>query len=354
MSRKSRSWFLVCNRAAVVAIVLLDWTNPVEAVVGMLLGLPIVLASVSDDPREVWVTFGVALAGYLVATQFGRGPLSPAAVWVPDRILAGLTLPAGCAVGLMLQRRRVEADRVRDQAVQAGDMNRLMMSLLAHDLRSPLGMAVQAFDYLEKSVSSGQPIEVSLLSDVQARLSRNLATVDNILNLARSEAEGSASTDRLQRLSGPEIVGDLEAEVRYFATEATARGSRLHVELKSANEGQYLVDMLVLRQTLAILVDNAVRHARPGMIRITGGVSDDAVTLIVKDDGPSRVSDERGATDSAGARLGLQLCRALVSRAGGSLIADLDREQGSTVRINLRLARDRGGTPPASGATFQG
>jgi K+-sensing histidine kinase KdpD len=68
--------------------------------------------------------------------------------------------------------------------------------------------------------------------------------------------------------------------------------------------------------------------------------------LIVKDDGPGRVSDERGTTDTAGARLGLQLCRALVSRAGGSLIADLDREQGSTVRINLRLARDRGGTPP--------
>jgi signal transduction histidine kinase len=54
---------------------------------------------------------------FLLSGYFGRGPISPAAVWVPNRILAFITLPASCGVALLIQRQRLDVTRAQDQAM---------------------------------------------------------------------------------------------------------------------------------------------------------------------------------------------------------------------------------------------
>lgn len=321
---------------AILAILLLDWMTPAGIVVGFLLCIPILAASIGDDPRHIWGSALIAAAGFVIAATLGRGPIAPTAVWVPNQIFAFSTLPASCLVSLLLQRRRLGAERVRDRALSDSDLNHLLMSLLAHDLRAPLSLASQGFQYVEHALAFGQPVDRALVADTRARLQRSLRAIEIVLAVARSE---SAS-------QGPRAVGgdgrvarvreEIEAEIACFAEEAAARGKRLVTELDALNEGEYPLDGLVLRQVLAILVDNAIRYSDPGTIRIRAAATDSEVTTRVSDPGPG-VSAHRAANPSSpgGSGLGLELSRALAERADGSL--RLERDGGDGTCFVLRL-----------------
>ncbi len=136
-ARTRRRIFSALNLTAVVLVALLDWAMPAGIVVGLLLGVPIVLSSTADDIRELWLTSALALLAFVLAAIFGSGPVSPAGVWFPNRIIAFSSLLAFCAIAVMLHRRRRQVEQARDEAVRASALSQVLTSLLAHDLRSP-------------------------------------------------------------------------------------------------------------------------------------------------------------------------------------------------------------------------
>lgn len=320
--------------ASIGVILVLDWLTPAGVVVGILLSMPILLTSLSDETWLPRLTTAVALVGFVIAAMYGRDPISPSAVWAPNRVLALLTLPGSLLLARLIQhgRRRIELERER--ATRASDQNRLLLSLLAHDMRAPLGMAVQALEYLRSSAETGEQADVSLISDVDGRLRRGLGAIDRILAAARSETDGEHVEVR-GRWTGTQILAELEAEVDSFASEARARNKILRVDLSGSSGTEFQADLLVARQALAILVDNAIRHSIPGPILITGGVVGTDLALVVADPGPGPVHTDPAPDRLQGSGLGLLLCRTLVERAGGEL-ATLEVE-GSGTRVSLRL-----------------
>lgn len=326
------SMLLAANLAAVVVVMVLDWATPAGVVVGMLACVPILVTSMLDQPRQVWIVAGLAMVGFVLAAYFGRGPLSPALVWVPNRVLAFLTLPASAVLAFLLQRRRLEAVQARDGALAASELNRLLMSLLAHDLRSPLAISNQACEYVEEALDGGRPIDRELLRDVRARLRRSLRAIDMVLELARAERAGAGA--RGEPLAGVRVAQEIEAEIASFRQEAAARRKELVLQLDPGiGVGHYQVEGLVLRQALAILVDNAIRYALPGPIHIRASVSPRELMVRVADTGPGLAAARAGG--SGGSGLGLELCRSLVARAGGAL--ELERDQPDGTCFLLRL-----------------
>lgn len=307
------SWLTPVNLSLILVIVLLDWATPAGVVVGILLSVPIVLASLTSRPREVWLTFGVAITSFLAAALLGADPISPRAVWLPNRVFVLLALPASCAVALLLQERRLEAQRARDAAIRTGELNRLLLSLLAHDLRSPMGMAIQAFDYVRDAAERGEAPKDDLLRDVQARLRRKLGTVDDLLTIAQAELRGPGAASAVSPFV--DLTEALRSEVLAFESEASTRGKTLVLDAEGL--GRRRVPGHVLRQAVAILVDNAVRHAGPGTIRVSAAASGSEVVVRVSDDGPGLTPRETETETGSG--LGLDLCRVLVARAGGRL-----------------------------------
>lgn len=329
------SFITTLSLVAIAGLAILDWLTPAGVVVGILMGVPIVLSSISEEPRNVWVVTAVAIAGFVAAAALGRGPISPAEVWVPNRILAALSLPACGAVALVLQKRRAEARRSAEAAQRDSDLNRLLLSLLAHDLRTPLVMALHGLDYAGSSAREN-PIDADLLDDLRTRLRRSVGTIDGILSLAQVATEaGEPETIR----SGAELARELEAEAHAFQREAASRHKELVVRFEG-REDRYAVDSLVLRQTLAILIDNAVRHASPGRISVTGSIEERGVRLAVADQGPGLGANPHASERGSG--LGLALCRSLVDRAGGELRVTRDGPSGTTFAVHLPLVRQHG------------
>ncbi|CAN5531622.1 hypothetical protein BH24GEM3_BH24GEM3_21190 [soil metagenome] len=330
--RQRVSLLLLGNVAAVLAVTALDWMMPAGVVVGVLACVPILLTSMLDDVRDVWLVAGLAIVGFVLAAYLGHGPLSPAVVWVPNRILAFLSLPSSAVLAYLLQRRRLEVVTARDSAVAASELNRLLMSLLAHDLRSPLTISNQVVEYVEDALDSDRPIDRELLADVRARLRRSLRAIEIVLNLARTESQNGGAPAAATQV-GVRVIEEVEAEIASFRQEAQARRKELLARLDEVRDGYYRVNGLVLRQALAILVDNAIRYALPGPIRISARASEGELTVRVEDTGPGLSTCRQSG--SGGSGIGLELCRSLVRNAGGSL--DLERDSPEGTSFVLRL-----------------
>jgi two-component system OmpR family sensor kinase len=97
-----------------------------------------------------------------------------------------------------------------------------------------------------------------------------------------------------------------------------------------------------LRQVLASLVENAVRHG--SAVRIEGGPVGDHAVIHVRDDGPgvdpSIDPFARGVSRAGSTGYGLWLARAIAVAHGGSL--DLDRSYGPGASFRLSLPRASG------------
>ncbi len=309
---RQRVWAL--NFALVVAILLLDAVTPAGVVVGILLSVPIIVTSVGDSPRLTWITAALATVGFIVVALVGAGPISPGVVWIPNRIFVLLTLPASTFLALYLQKKRLQTERARDEARASSEVSRLLLSLVAHDLRAPLAMAVQAVDYMRgRQAARETGAEDELLRDVDLRLRRSLGSIDGVLRFFRDRPDDMSGTS----LTTIDLARDVEAEVDAFRAESAAQFKPIHLHCDASAHAEYRLDGLVLHQCLAIVLDNALRHAREGVIDVEVGVAGGRVRVAVTDGGPAASSEPPAGRSGVG--VGLMLCRALIARAGGSM-----------------------------------
>jgi signal transduction histidine kinase len=334
---RQRRLLILCY-ALIVLTVVLDWVTPAGVVVGLLVSYPIVVLSLLARPKPVFVATGVALAGFAVAAIFGQAPISPPSIWVPNRILAVLGIAASGAVAVMLQRHRQTAEDALTAALSARDTNRILMSLMAHDLRAPLVAASQVLEYVERSEARGTPLDAELVSDTRHRLRRSLSVIEQALQVARGEmrSESAAPVPVGVRVS---VAQEIEREAASFAGEAEACGKRIVVRAEALAGVEMGLDGLVLRQVLSILLDNAIRYARAGPVWVDAQLRVGEVTVSVTDSGPGLSARLSTRGESVGSGIGLELCRALAARVGGSLALEQDGEHATRFCLHLPIAR---------------
>ena len=333
----SRRFVVLCY-GLILVIVVLDWMTPAGVVVGLLLSVPIVLISMLGRPKPVLLATAVALVGFAVAAVLGAGPVSPRSVWVPNRMLAVFGIVASGAVALMVQRHRRNADEALRSALSARDTNRLLMSLMAHDLRAPLVAASQALEYVERSAATGTPLDAELVGDTRLRLRRNLRVIEEVLQVARGDIRQSESFTPAPARSSVTVAQEVEREAASFTGEAEAAGKQIVVRAEGVRSVEMGLDALVLRQVLAILLDNAIRYARPGPLWVDAELGAGEVLVSVTDTGPGLSARPGAKAGLAGSGIGLELCRALAARVGGSLELELDSEHATRFCLHLPVA----------------
>ncbi|MFS8978403.1 DUF4118 domain-containing protein [Cupriavidus necator] len=245
---------------------------------------------------------------------------------------------------------RLHYVEVAQQALLTMESERLRSSLLAavsHDLRTPLTSLIGMAEALQR----GTPLAPEVANTVGAmrdQARRMHAMVANLLDMARLQDPNV--TLRKEWQSFEELAGAALASLR----DALAR----HPVMVADLSGLPLVecDGVLMERVLCNLLENAAKYTAPGTeIRVRGEVYDDAVHLVVEDDGPGvpaamarQVFEKftRGESESAtaGVGLGLAVCEAIVQAHGGSIrVEPVHPQAGTGARFVVTMPR---GNPP--------
>ncbi len=322
----------------IIAIVVADALTPAGIVVGILLAVPVLLSSMSDRPRYVILASLTALVGFLLAALIGHGPLTPRPVWLANRLFVIITIGASCPLALRLQRQRLQAEAARRTAEASRDLSRLLHSLMAHDLRAPLSVAVQAVELARDPAASA---DASLLIDAEAGLRRSLESVDRVLSATRAALQDRTNGRRKRAPADVPLAAQIRGIAGAFHESARRRGQELLLQLDGSANERVALDLAVLEHALTVLLDNAVRYADPGPICVTAGLRAGDLRVSVADPGPG-YSRSRACPDrTRGAGLGLELARLLLVNAGGSLTLERDEPSGSDFVARLPILARR-------------
>ncbi|MFL5831283.1 MAG: sensor histidine kinase [Solirubrobacteraceae bacterium] len=247
-------------------------------------------------------------------------------------------------------------DRLRRHAQELTRSNadlEQFASIASHDLQEPLrkvrtfteqltvlegdALSAKGRDYLERTAASA------------ARM-QNL--IEDLLRFSRVATHGRPFAPVDLHVVAAEVIDDLEAQVELA-------GALIHL----AELPTIVADPLQMRQLLQNLISNAIKFHRANMppeVWITSERLDDHVQITVRDNGIGfeaqyarrifRVFERlHGRSEYAGTGIGLALCRKIVERHGGSIVADADPGEGATftVTLPLRQAAEYRFGPPA-------
>ena len=230
---------------------------------------------------------------------------------------------------------RKKSDRLRED----------LLSMIYHDLRSPLANVVSSLDVLTTIL----PLEVE-------------PAIQSLLDIA------VRSTERIQRLTHALLdINHLEAGQPVVNTHPIAAQTLIQDALEAiipiANNKQQqvstnipediphvMVDGDMIRRVLINLLENATKFTPPeGMIRVGGQREKEWVCLWVEDNGPGISPDDRkiifekfarlhGKSGPTGYGLGLAYCRLAVEGHGGRIWTEDLPEAGSRFAFTIPVA----------------
>jgi two-component system phosphate regulon sensor histidine kinase PhoR len=286
--------------------------------------------------------------GFLLISAFGLGftvvsvALMNGLGWVWARF-AELMLGMGES-RLQLAAAKAEAQVQYARADQADQSRRALIVNASHELRTPVA-SISA--HVESLLKPGRQLDQetrNYLSVVAAETDRLGSLVDDVLALARADA------DELHLDIGPVEVADVIDQVCKALVPLARRERNLSLVHSSApGLPRAMADRDRLAQVLTNLIRNAVNNTLDGgIISVEAAGSSDHVDITVSDTGigmdPSdlaRIFDRFYRTDQSrsrgtgGSGLGLAIVRDLLTAMGGSITVESVPGQGSVFRVRL-------------------
>ncbi len=215
------------------------------------------------------------------------------------------------------------------------DQRRTLLNDVSHELRTPLTVISGNLEAMIDGVHAADEAHLSAILEETRVMSR---LIDDLRTVALSEA---GTLQLHPEPTDPDVL--IDEVVRSFQGTAGTAGVTVTAEVP-ADLPIVDVDPVRLREVLANLVANGVRHTPAGgTVTVRGEASDDRLVLRVADTGPGidpallpHVFDRfvKGA-GSSGSGLGLAIARHLVTAHGGSLEVEATGSTGTTFRVSL-------------------
>lgn len=274
----------------------------------------------------------------------------PDSEWHGLLLVEDITVSSVLEQGLIQQRNelrllRAELTHANAELQRLSQFKSALLSMAAHDLRSPLAALMLQIDLLLKDVERGQQT-VSWAKTLQWMWAA-AASLNTLISglLDREQVEQGRL---VLRLSHCDLVSVIRDVIRMSSPEPVGR-----VELQAPSTGLPLVaDKERLQQMFSNLLDNALKYTpRNHHVLISVEQREDWAVVMVRDHGNGMTREQLNQlfkmyyrTEDAhesgvvGTGLGLFIVKALVEAHGGRVTVESELGQGTTFMIFLPLA----------------
>jgi signal transduction histidine kinase len=214
------------------------------------------------------------------------------------------------------------------------------VSLVSHELRSPMAAVIGAAQTLEqrwRGLSHEQ--RASFLALIAGETSRLADLIEDVLDTSR--IEGGTFTYRFDDVDIGELAEEAVASASVGQDEVSIRAV-VRRPLPNVRG-----DRMRLRQVLANLIDNAVKWSSNGeSVEVDVSATNGRVVIGVRDRGPGIPRDEHGmifekfgratsGTGRSGTGLGLFIARSIAEAHGGTVEVRSVPGEGSTFTLAL-------------------
>jgi PAS domain S-box-containing protein len=247
----------------------------------------------------------------------------------------------------LTERKRVE-DQLREAADRLRRSNRELeqfASVAAHDLQEPL-RKIEAFgDRLRhRSAAALDERSADYLTRMLSAAGRMRRLINDLLAFSRVSTRPEPFVSLDLRTAVDDVLADLEERLHQT-------GARVDI----GNLPPVLAAPLQMRQLFLNLLGNALKFRRPdtpAVVTVSGRRRGDMAEVVVSDNGigfepeyRERIFDVfqrlHGRQEYEGTGIGLAICRKIVERHGGTIVADSEPGAGATFTFTLPL--DSGG-----------
>jgi two-component system sensor histidine kinase KdpD len=248
-----------------------------------------------------------------------------------------------------------ELYRLREEAeteVQKERTRNALLSAVSHDIKTPLasiyGAATSLLEEENRLAPAARRELVESIADEAERLNR---VVTNLLEMTRLDAGLQVVRDWYPL---EEIVGAALTRL-----EKALRGRQVTTDI-SPNVPLIWVDGVLFEQVFVNLLENVTKYTPENTpVRVAANSDGETITVFIEDRGPGFASGDaahvfdkffRGKVEGVrGVGLGLAICKAIIERHQGTIVANNGPNGGALIRFEVPLR----GVPPEVSATSE-
>jgi len=224
---------------------------------------------------------------------------------------------------------------------KSNDENKKLLSIISHDLRSPMLTIQQLLGYMEKSPEKTTLEDIRTLESLS---SDTISLIENILNWSLQQSNKLFITPDYW-----DITPIVDRVIALYSANAKLKGIELINEIP-----EYTVAYFDYQSVSAIirnLINNALKFTyNEGIVTINIEKNAGNIKINVIDSGigmePAQISallqhataeSLNGTDGESGSGLGINLCKQLISRNNGNLFIESQINKGTTVSFTLPL-----------------
>ncbi|RXZ83769.1 hypothetical protein EBB07_05140 [Paenibacillaceae bacterium] len=236
-----------------------------------------------------------------------------------------------------------EKQRHLEQIANLNQLKDQLITIVSHDIRSPLAMQFQLVELLEEDRDRFRADHQEIIAKLGEQTRNTLGMSTNLLEWFRSQREDMSLRPQLLELA--EIVEECMHVLRIHS-----ESKQIRVEHTVALSMMVYADPEALRLIIRNLLSNAIKFTGPGgSVYVHAQLSGDRATVSVHDNGVGMAQEQvrqlfdekqlhstNGTSGEKGAGLGLLVTRQFVLRSGGDLWVESDTGQGSVFHFTLR------------------
>jgi signal transduction histidine kinase len=216
------------------------------------------------------------------------------------------------------------------------------LSIISHDLRSPINSLLGTIDMLNKGHLSEEESR-GLMTSLKNRLTNTRKLLDNLLDWALVQMDEIHI--KLKELDLHDIV---QENIDFFHET-----NEKHIIFfnKVPRDTYVLADPNMLELILRNLIVNSIKFTQAGgFIEIDVEQHSDYITVCISDNGIGMTQDQAeklfdttqlystpGTQNEQGTGLGLKLCKEFIERMEGSIWVESEKDEGSTFKFTLKI-----------------